>query len=74
MTTSQPGGKRLLKSKSGLKMVFQHDREVAPWDLAEPPWVGDEEVRRLGISFDVMSLLSRNAFVKHLTGFFLPQL
>ena len=42
--TSKPAGKRLVKSKSGLKMVCQHDRESAPWDMAEPPWVPDEEV------------------------------
>ena len=38
------GGKRLVKSKSGLKIVCQHDRESAPWDMAEPHWTPDKEV------------------------------
>lgn len=38
------GGKRLVKSKSGLKIVCQHDRESAPWDMAEPQWTPDKEV------------------------------
>ena len=33
--TPTSGGKRLVKSKSGLKIVCQHDRESAPWDMAE---------------------------------------
>jgi hypothetical protein len=36
--------KRLVKSKSGLKMVCQHARENAPWDMEEPLWVDDQEV------------------------------
>lgn len=43
-TSSASGGKRLVKSKSGLKIVCQHDREAAPWDLAEPHWTPDAEV------------------------------
>ena len=38
------GGTRLVKSKSGLKIVCQHDRESAPWDMAEPQWTPDKEV------------------------------
>ena len=45
------GGKRLVKSKSGLKIVCQHDRESAPWDMAEPQWTPDKEV----IYFDTIS-------------------
>ena len=40
------GGKRLVKSKSGLKIVCQHDRESAPWDMAEPQWTPDKEVSK----------------------------
>jgi len=36
--------RRLVKSKSGLKIVCQHDREAAPWDMAEPAWTPDKEV------------------------------
>lgn len=36
--------RRLVKSKSGLKIVCQHDRETAPWDMAEPAWVPDNQV------------------------------
>lgn len=42
--TPTNGGKRLVKSKSGLKIVCQHDRESAPWDMAEPHWTLDKEV------------------------------
>ena len=42
--TPSTGGKRLVKSKSGLKIVCQHDRESAPWDMAEPQWTPDKEV------------------------------
>ena len=42
--TPSSGGKRLVKSKSGLKIVCQHDRESAPWDMAEPQWTPDKEV------------------------------
>jgi len=42
--TPTSGGKRLVKSKSGLKIVCQHDRESAPWDMAEPQWTPDKEV------------------------------
>ena len=42
--TPSTGGKRLVKSKSGLKIVCQHDRESAPWDMAEPHWTPDKEV------------------------------
>ena len=39
--------RRLVKSKSGLKIVCQHDREAAPWDMAEPAWTPDKEVLML---------------------------
>jgi len=41
--TPSSGAKRLVKSKSGLKIVCQHDRECAPWDMAEPHWVPDKD-------------------------------
>ena len=47
--TPSSGGKRLVKSKSGLKIVCQHDRESAPWDMAEPQWTPDKEVASLHI-------------------------
>lgn len=55
MMSSLSGGKRLVKSKSGLKIVCQHDRETPPWELAEPPWVADQEVLQCslcGAKFD----------------------
>lgn len=35
--------KRLVRSKSGLKIVAQHERGVPPWNLEEPHWVADAE-------------------------------
>ena len=40
-----PGGKRLVNSKSGLKILCQHDKDASPWELAEPSWTHDTEVR-----------------------------
>ena len=59
--TPPSGGKRLVKSKSGLKIVCQHDRESAPWDMAEPQWTPDKEV--CSEKFNVVYLSSR--FLKH---------
>ena len=39
-----PGGKRLVNSKSGLKILCQHDKDASPWELAEPQWILDTEV------------------------------
>jgi len=36
--------RRLVKSKSGLKMVCQHGHESAPWDMEEPHWLEDSKV------------------------------
>lgn len=41
---SAPGGKRLVNSKSGLKVVCQHGRDASPWELTEPQWTPDSEV------------------------------
>ena len=41
---SAPGGKRLVNSKSGLKILCQHGRDVSPWELTEPQWTPDIEV------------------------------
>ena len=30
----KPGGKRLVSSKSGLKIINQHDTEVSPFELS----------------------------------------
>ena len=35
--------KRLVRSKSGLKIVAQHERGVPPWNMEEPHWVADAE-------------------------------
>lgn len=35
--------KRLVRSQSGLRIVSQHARGVAPWALEEPHWVKDNE-------------------------------
>jgi len=40
---SAPGGKRLVNSRSGLKILCQHDKDASPWDLAEPQWTPDNE-------------------------------
>ena len=40
-----PGGKRLANSKSGLKIVSSRSCDTSPWELAEPQWVLDSEVR-----------------------------
>ena len=39
-----PGGKRLVNSKSGLKILCQHDKDESPWILAEPQWALDSDV------------------------------
>ncbi len=36
--------KRLVRSKSGLRIVSQSERGNIPWHLEEPHWVKDEEV------------------------------
>ncbi len=36
--------RRLVRSKSGLRVVAQHERGNIPWHLEEPHWVKDEEV------------------------------
>jgi len=41
-----PGGKRLVNSKSGLKILCQHDKDASPWELAEPQWILDTEVEQ----------------------------
>jgi len=41
---SAPGGKRLVNSKSGLKILCQHGRDATPWELTEPHWTPDAEV------------------------------
>jgi len=41
---SAPGGKRLVNSKSGLKVVCQHGRDTSPWEMTEPQWTPDNEV------------------------------
>ena len=50
-----PGGKRLVNSKSGLKILCQHDKDASPWELAEPQWTLDAEVRmpkmKLNVSY-----------------------
>ena len=60
--TPSSGGKRLVKSKSGLKIVCQHDRESAPWDMAEPQWTPDKEVYYKMI--DVPYFLSKVPFYR----------
>ncbi len=35
--------RRLVRSKSGLRIVSQHERGDIPWRLEEPHWVRDEE-------------------------------
>ena len=42
--------KRLVKSKSGLKMVCQHARDMSAWEMEEPIWVEDQEVRKWNLS------------------------
>ena len=34
LTMQKPGGKRLVSSKSGLKIINQHDTEVSPFELS----------------------------------------
>lgn len=36
--------KRLVRSKSGLRIVCQHERHSTPWAIEEPHWIKDEEV------------------------------
>eukprot|EP00096_Caligus_rogercresseyi_P010831 TRINITY_DN4065_c0_g1_i1.p1 TRINITY_DN4065_c0_g1~~TRINITY_DN4065_c0_g1_i1.p1 ORF type:complete len:247 (+),score=70.35 TRINITY_DN4065_c0_g1_i1:87-827(+) len=47
---SSKGNKRLVKSKSGLKIVAQHDVGMSPWELLEPPWQDDNEVSECSTS------------------------
>ncbi|XP_040568390.1 zinc finger FYVE domain-containing protein 21 [Lepeophtheirus salmonis] len=41
---SSKGNKRLVKSKSGLKIVAHNDVGVSPWEILEPSWQDDHEV------------------------------
>lgn len=39
--------KKLVRSKSGLRMVTVDDDETSPFLLMEPPWVPDNEVNSI---------------------------
>ena len=51
---SAPGGKRLVNSRSGLKILCQHDKDASPWDLAEPQWTPDNEVQLKAINYFIL--------------------
>ncbi|XP_077994130.1 zinc finger FYVE domain-containing protein 21-like isoform X2 [Glandiceps talaboti] len=38
-----PGDKKLLRSKSGLRMVCVNERFRSPFELEEPPWIPDNQ-------------------------------
>ena len=38
-------GKQLVRSKSGLRMVSVEEKDTSPFQLEEPPWIPDEQVR-----------------------------
>ncbi len=38
-------GKKLVRSKSGLRMVSVEDKDTSPFQLEEPPWIPDNQVR-----------------------------
>ena len=40
-------GKKLVRSKSGLRMVSVEDKDTSPFQLDEPPWIPDNQVRFL---------------------------
>ena len=37
-------GKKLVRSKSGLRMVSVEDKDTSPFQLEEPPWIPDVQV------------------------------
>ena len=39
-----PVGKRLIRSKSGLRIIPLNDSDRSPFELIEPAWIPDEEV------------------------------
>lgn len=42
-TANSKMGKRLVRSKSGLKIVAQHEHGMAPWEIGEPQWQPDKD-------------------------------
>ena len=40
-------GKKLVRSKSGLRMVSVEDKDTSPFQLEEPPWIPDNQVKML---------------------------
>lgn len=47
--------KKLVKSKSGLRMVTVKDEFKSPFLISEPSWVDDREVVLYIVSCDIMS-------------------
>ena len=43
-TVTSPTGKRLVKTKSGLRMINIIDDERSPFEIDEPEWKPDSEV------------------------------
>ncbi|KAF2362143.1 Zinc finger FYVE domain-containing protein 21 C-terminal [Trinorchestia longiramus] len=43
MSNSSPSGKRLVRSKSGLRIIPANDNERSPFELVEPEWVPDND-------------------------------
>ena len=41
-------GKKLVRSKSGLRMVSVEEKDTSPFQLEEPPWIPDNQVRIFG--------------------------
>lgn len=41
---SAPAGKRLIRSKSGLRIIPLNEMDRSPFELGEPAWIPDEEV------------------------------
>lgn len=43
MSATTPSGKRLIRSKSGLRIIPLNEGDRSPFELGEPEWIPDEE-------------------------------
>lgn len=44
MAQSVSGDKKLVRSRSGLRIIASSENDRSPFELCEPPWIPDVEV------------------------------
>ena len=59
--------KRLVKSKSGMRMISVDEKISSPFTKEEPPWVPDNSVRRqlhlLAVAWQSLAMISKKLFL-----------